>query len=142
MTATEDTSLWGEHTGQVIVDVTAYAAPEDLTSRLLAANTTTGADIGRAWLLRAGATDDLPTLAVGMRGEVGALEWIDAAGGGRFVPADGLNPDWAEYFLWGGIDQGMPPHAELPVQRVLQAVSDFARTRLRPTSVDWIPETV
>ncbi|ONI87981.1 hypothetical protein ALI22I_19705 [Saccharothrix sp. ALI-22-I] len=141
MTATEHPSLWGEQTGQVTVDVTAYATPEDLTRLLLAANPATGAGVGRAWLLRAGVEDDLPTLAVGMRGEVGALEWIDHAGGGRFVPVDGLNPDWAEYFLWGGIDQGMPPRAELPVQRVLEAVSEFVRTGRRPTSVDWVPET-
>nr|WP_274383897.1 Imm1 family immunity protein [Saccharothrix deserti] len=43
--------------------------------------------------------------------------------------------------MWGGIDQGMPPHAELPVQRVLEAVSEFVRTGRRPTSVDSVPET-
>jgi Immunity protein Imm1 len=141
MTATEPTPLQGEQTGQVTVDVTTYATPEDLTRRLLAANPATGASVGRVWSLRAGIEDGLPTLAVGMRGEVGALEWIDHAVGGRFVPVDGLNPNWAEYFVWGGIDQGMPPQAELPVQRVLEAVSEFVRTRWRPTSVDWTPET-
>jgi len=140
MAATEHGTLWGEQTGRVTVDVTTYVTPADLVDRLLAVNTAAGAEVGRVWLLRAGATDDLPALAVGMRGELGALEWIDTADNSRFVPADGLNPDWADYFLWGGLDQGMPPRAELPVQRVLEAVSEFARTCRRPTSVDWVPE--
>jgi len=139
MTETEHTALWGEHTGRVVIDVTAYADPRELTRQLLAVNPPTDAVTGRAWLLKAGGEDELPTLAVGLRGEVGALEWVDATGG-RSVPLDGLNTDWVDYFLWGGIDQGMPAHTELPVQRVLQAVSEFIRTHRQPTCVNWMPE--
>ncbi|WP_420803654.1 Imm1 family immunity protein [Saccharothrix deserti] len=48
---------------------------------------------------------------------------------------DGLNPDWAEYLLWGGVE-GVPPYAELPVQRVLEVVSEFVRAGWRPTCLD------
>ncbi|MBW4718686.1 Imm1 family immunity protein [Saccharothrix obliqua] len=132
--------LWGEQTGRVFVDVTAYDTPDELIALLLAANPANGSQVGRAWFLRAGTEENLPTLTVGMRGEIGAAEWTDLAAGTRFVPADGLNPDWVDYFLWGGIDQGMPPRAELATERILPIVAEFARTRRKPMCVQWIPE--
>ncbi len=47
-------------------------------------------------------------LVVGVRGEVGALEWIDDE---RFVPANGVNPEWATYYTVQLHDNSMPPRA-------------------------------
>ncbi|MFC5054314.1 Imm1 family immunity protein [Saccharothrix xinjiangensis] len=124
------------------VDLQRITDPGQLTAMLAAANVEPGSPAGWVWFLRHGTDPDAPTLAVGMRGDIGALEWIDfdSGGTGRFVPVDGLNQDWAEYSVQGGHDQGMPPGAELPLNRVFTAVEEFARTGQRPTSVHWRPQ--
>lgn len=58
----------------------------------------------------------------------------------RFVPANGVNPEWVTYYTVHLHDNSMPPRAELPLADVLAAVEEYVRTGRRPMCVDWTPE--
>ena len=82
---------------------------------------------------------EAPCLVVGVRGERGALEWIDDE---RLVPANGMKLEWATYYTVHLHDNSMPPHAELPLATVLAAAEEYVRTGQRPTCVEWTSEAV
>lgn len=135
MTITALTSL----TARDEIQIAAIRQPGDLTTVLTTANDQRGSSSGRAWFLVTELDIEAPCLVVGVRGELGALEWIDDE---RFVPANGLNPEWVTYYTVHLHDNSMPPRAELPLADVLAAAEEYVRTRRRPTCVEWIPEAV
>ncbi len=119
------------------IEIAAIRQPGDLTTVLATANDQRGSSSGRVWFL---VTElEAPCLVVGVRGELGALEWIDDE---RFVPSNGVNPEWVTYYTVHLHDNSMPPRAELPLADVLAAAEEYVRTRRRPTCVEWIPEAV
>jgi immunity protein Imm1 of predicted polymorphic toxin system len=96
-------------------------------------------DCGVAWFFQhEPGSEDAPTLALGVRGDTGALMWFDAAS--ALVPADGTNTEHVDYFTAEGHVMVMSPGAELPVAQVQQALREFARTQQRPTCINWTPE--
>lgn len=119
------------------IEVAAIWQPGDLTRALTTANDQRGSSCGRVWFLVTEPDVEAPCLVVGVRGEVGALEWIDDE---RLVPADGLNPQWSPYYTVHLHDNSMPPSAELPLETVLAAAEEYVRTGQRPTCVEWTPE--
>jgi hypothetical protein len=119
------------------IEITAIRQPGDLVRALTTANDQRGSSSGRAWFLVTESDVEAPCLVVGVRGEVGALEWIDDE---RFVPANGLNPQWSAYYTVHLHDNSMPPSAELPLATVLAAAEEYVRTGQRPTCVEWMPE--
>ncbi len=133
MTTTELTSLAARDE----IEIAAIRHPGDLTTVLTIVNDQRGSSSGRVWFLVTKLDVEAPCLVVGVRGEVGALEWIDDE---RFVPANGVNPEWATYYTVHLHDNSMPPHAELPLADVLAAAEEYVRTGRRPTCVEWIPE--
>lgn len=118
-------------------EIAAIRHPGDLTTVLTTVNDQRGSSSGRVWFLVSESDVEAPFLVVGVRGEVGALEWIDNE---RFVPANGVNPEWTTYYTVYLHDNSMPPHAELPLAEVLAAAEEYVRTGRRPTCVDWTPE--
>jgi hypothetical protein len=119
---------------QVEIDISAVRRPEDISRLLADANAARSSSSGRVWFLFGGSADDAPCLAVGVHGEVGALEWIADQ---RFVPANGLNPEWTSYYTVDLDDNAMPPHAELPLDEVVAAAAEFIRTGRRPDMIEW-----
>ncbi|GAA4879950.1 Imm1 family immunity protein [Saccharopolyspora cebuensis] len=85
------------------------------------------------WVVSDG--DDFPVLTVGLRREVGALLWDH--GTTAFRPVDGTNDEDADYFLGNRDHSPFPPRTELPIDLVLTAVREYARTGERPTCVEW-----
>ncbi|MGH3929060.1 MAG: Imm1 family immunity protein [Pseudonocardiaceae bacterium] len=134
MTTTELTSLAARDE----IEIATIRRPGDLTTALTTANDQRGSFSGRVWFLITEPDIEAPCLAVGVRGTVGALEWIDDE---RLVPVDGLNSGWATYYTVHLHDNSMPPHAELPLATVLAAAEEYIRTGRRPTCIDWMPAT-
>ncbi len=134
MTTTELTSLAARDE----IEIAAIQQPGDLTTALTTVNDQRGSSSGRVWFLITEPDIEAPYLVVGVRGEVGALEWIDDE---RFVPANGMNNEWGTYYTVHLHDNSMPPHAELPLATVLAAAEEYVRTGQRPTCVEWTPET-
>ena len=66
------------------LEIAAIQHPGDLTTM----NDQRGSSSGRVWFLVSESDVEAPCLGVGVRVEVGALEWIDNE---RFVPANGVN---------------------------------------------------
>ncbi len=135
MTTTELTTLAARDE----IEIAAIRRPGDLTTVLTTANEQRGSSSGRVWFLVSATDVEAPCLVVGVRGEVGALEWIDVE---RFVPANGVNAEWVTYYTAHLHDNSMPPRAELPLADVLAAAEEYVRTSRRPTCVEWIPEAV
>lgn len=126
--------------GRDHLDVTGYAESALLLDALREANAHSGdpAKGGLVWHFQLGADDSVPTLAVGVRGEVGALVWYEGAD--QFVPVNGMNRDWAGYWTWSGHESPMPPCAEVPVDEVYAVLDELVRTRRRPMCVTWRSE--
>ncbi|HEY3754356.1 MAG TPA: Imm1 family immunity protein [Pseudonocardiaceae bacterium] len=122
---------------QVEIDISAIGQPEDIGRLLTDANAARSSASGRVWFLFDGAGMDAPCLAVGVRGEVGALEWIADQ---RLVPAHGRNAEWASYYTADVHDNAMPPHSELPLAEVIATAAEFVRTCRRPDTIEWQPE--
>ncbi len=118
------------------IEIAAIRQPGDLPTVLATVNDQRGSSSGRVWFLVTEPDVEAPCLVVGVRGELGALEWIDDE---RFVPANGVNPGWVTYYTAHLHDNSMPPRAELPLADVL-AAEEYVRTGRRPTCVDWTPE--
>ncbi|MGP4016850.1 Imm1 family immunity protein [Saccharopolyspora sp. 5N708] len=95
-------------------------------------------ECGVAWFFQHEPGEDASALALGVRGEIGALMWFDATS--ALIPADGTNTEYVDYFTAGGHTMVMTPGAELPITRVLEALREFAHTRQRPTCIEWAPE--
>jgi hypothetical protein len=72
------------------IEIAAFQQPGNLTTLLTTANDQRGSYSGRVWFLITEPDVEAPCLVVGVRGEVGALEWIDDE---RFVPANGMNAE-------------------------------------------------
>ncbi|HEX5405447.1 MAG TPA: Imm1 family immunity protein [Pseudonocardiaceae bacterium] len=121
---------------QVEIDISALGRPEDIDRLLTDANSARLSASGRVWFLFGRAGDDAPCLVVGVRGAVGALEWIADQ---RFVPAHGVNTDWVSYYTVDMHDNEMPPRSELPLAEVIAAATEFARTSRRPDTIEWQP---
>jgi hypothetical protein len=119
------------------IEIAAIQQPGDLTTALATANDQRGSSSGRVWFLVTELDVEAPCLVVGVRGEWGALEWIENE---RFVPANGVNPEWVTYYTVHLHDNSMPPRAELPLADVLAAAEEYVRTGRRPICVDWTPE--
>jgi hypothetical protein len=122
---------------QVEIDISAIGRPEDIGRLLTDANDARSTASGRVWFLFSGTGEDAPCLAVGVRGDVGALEWI---AGERLVPAHGVNTEWASYYTVDVHDNAMPPHSEVPLAEVIAAAAEFVRTGCRPDTIEWQPE--
>lgn len=120
------------------IEIATIRQPGDLTTALTSANDQCGSFSGRVWFLVTEPDVEAPCLAVGVRGAMGALEWIDEE---RLVPVGGLNSEWATYYTVHLHDNSMPPHAELPLAAVLAAAEEYIRTGQRPTCINWMPAT-
>lgn len=97
-----------------------------------------GTDGGFVWAFeREPGEGNAPELHAGVRGPMGALEWIE--GNAVFIPVDGLNTDWVSYVTWFWHDRSVEPGAEVPIERVYAAVAEFARTGRRPACITWKP---
>lgn len=83
--------------------------------------------------------DEVDTLCVGIRGEVGTLLWYDESG--TYAPTGGEYTHWTEYYTWHGHDHSVFPNADgvdLPISAVYAALREFAHSGRRPTGVQWI----
>jgi Immunity protein Imm1 len=80
------------------------------------------------------------SLGVGVRGEIGALHWATNTGP-SLVPAGGRNEEHVMYRMGGLHESYMPPHTEIPVDKVYEALSEFLTTRQLPTCIEWVPAT-
>ncbi|HEV3362062.1 MAG TPA: Imm1 family immunity protein [Pseudonocardiaceae bacterium] len=126
-------------TGNDHLDITDHHEPGPLLAALREVNGQSGADRtgGFMWLFRLGSSDDDPTLAVGVRGEIGALAWY--LGNDELVPANGLNDDDADrYWTWFGHEFPLPRRSELPIDLVYRALAEWIGTHRRPTCVAWV----
>lgn len=123
------------------IEIAAIQQPGDLTTALATANDQRGSSSGRVWFLVTELDVEAPCLVAvsgcWCPGEWGALEWIE---NGRFVPANGVNPEWVTCYTVHLHDNSMPPRAELPLADVLAAVEEYVRAGRRPMCVDWTPE--
>lgn len=94
---------------------------------------------GFCWFFSAEPDDwEADSLVVGVRGNVGALEWFTPRQG--YVPADGLNQEHIEYYTYDTHVMVLPPGAEIPIGTMCDALREYARTGQRPTCVEWVPE--
>lgn len=117
---------------------------EDVISELGAVSSTLSRSdpAGFAWVFpvreTTGPFDEVDTLCVGIRGEVGTLLWYDESG--AFAPTGGEYTHWAEYTTWHGHDHSIFPNADgidLPISTVFAALREFAHSGRRPTCVEW-----
>ena len=124
--------------GRDQLDVSAYRDPGPILALLRAANQDRSERHvgGCVWLFQLGDGSDDPCLALGVRGEVGALVWY--AKPGRFVPSGGMNAEYVDYWTWFGHESPMRPGAEVPIGQVCGALEELIRTHRRPTCVDWV----
>lgn len=127
------------------INVAYLTAHADLVGTLRTANDSYGSQGAPCWFLfsevNSRSVDECAALTVGVRGSMGALLWQDEEAwlpDDGDVPANGLNADYVDYFSGGRHHNPMPPHTELPVEQVLEAVTEFARTGERPTCVEWV----
>lgn len=79
--------------------------------------------------------EDVPSLAVGMRRDRGALLWCEQDD--KFVPVTGTNSGHADYFTWDSHHFCFSPGGEEPIDVVHEAVREYVRTTQRPTCVEW-----
>lgn len=87
-----------------------------------------------ATVVRAG--DEGPALFMGLKGHVGALQYIEP-GAGYFSKGDGSSDGEPLKYDWQSNIFGYPPNAKVPVAVVRAAVHEFARTGARPTGIEW-----
>lgn len=120
------------------LDITVYSDPTELLARLREANDYRAdtPDDGFVWEFRLGPSDDDPALLLGIRGEIGALVWYGKQD--KFVPAGGLNTDYANYWTWFGHEAPMRPGSEVPIEQVYAALDELIRTHQRPACIDWV----
>ncbi|MGW4486608.1 Imm1 family immunity protein [Amycolatopsis sp. NPDC004368] len=114
-------------------DVTSVPA-ETLLAALRAA-VPPSATAGVVWWIYAGQGPGLPHLVAGLRGDRGTLVWQE--NGTTHLPADGSGTAAADYFSLQGSHFPQPPGSDVPAELVLQAVEEFAKTRVRPECVAW-----
>jgi hypothetical protein len=119
------------------LDVSSFGDPAPVLTLLRKANQCRGNRniSGYVWLFKTGDGSGDPCLAVGVRGEVGALVWY--AKSGRLVPADGMNRDYVDYSTWFGHESPMRPGAEVPIDQVYAALDELIRTHQRPKCLRW-----
>ncbi|MFI0469693.1 Imm1 family immunity protein [Saccharopolyspora sp. 5N102] len=91
-------------------------------------------EAGLAWFFQHEPGSAAPTLTLGVRGTTGALMWFHAKT--ALVPSEGTNTEYVDYFTVDGHMMVMSPRAELPIERVQEALREFARSQQRPTCVD------
>lgn len=123
--------------GRDHLDITPYRDPAPVLASLRDANQDrVDRDAGGCvWLFQLGDGAGDPCLALGVRGDVGALVWY--ARPGRFVPANGMNGEYVDYWTWFGDESPMRPGAEVPIDQVYAAMDELIRTHRRPTCVAW-----
>jgi hypothetical protein len=123
--------------GREQLDVSSYRDPAPVLALLREANQDrVDRHVGGCvWLFQLGDESTDPCLAVGVRGNVGALVWY--ARPGRFVPGNGMNGEYIDYWTWTGHESPMRPGAEVPIDQVYEAVDELIRTHQRPTCVAW-----
>lgn len=116
---------------------------EEVIAELRSVGRQTSSDdpFGFAWIFPKHRSFDIfqhvDQLHVGVRGDVGTLYWSGESG--SFVPTGGGYSHWVEYFT-GGYENGVFLNAdgvELPLDAVLDAVREYARTFQRPECVNW-----
>lgn len=123
-------------TDLVEVDIRAFAdAPHTLVDMLAEANGRRRGSAGQVWFL-IDSTSAETCLVVGVRGELGALEWIDDQHR-RHRPAHGTNVQPAPYFTVDQDDNSMPAGSEISLSEALVAAEEFVRTGSRPTVLQW-----
>lgn len=115
-------------------DVAALPEGWDLADELQRVNREYGATGAPCWFLYSGS--EFPGLTVGLRGAVGAVQWV--ARDAVLVPANGSGSR-VDYFAGGVHHETFPPGAELPVAEALTAVVEYVRTGQRPRCIEWVP---
>ncbi|HEX3784003.1 MAG TPA: Imm1 family immunity protein [Pseudonocardiaceae bacterium] len=123
--------------GRDHMDITDYHDPAVLVALLREANErpADAPEGGFVWLFRLGTNSGDPTLALGARGEIGALAWYEDKD--EFVPVNGLNEEDADcYWTWFGHEAPMPPRSEVPIEQVTAALDELIRTHRRPTCLE------
>ncbi len=90
-------------------------------------------DAGIVWWLYAGERPG--RMVAGVRGAVGVLTWSDPTD--SYLPENGVNSEYVDYFTWGGHHFTQRPGAEVPIELVCRAVTEYVDTQDRPTCVTW-----
>ncbi|GLZ38336.1 Imm1 family immunity protein [Actinokineospora sp. NBRC 105648] len=125
-------------TDRAYIDLESLPAGVDLVREVRSLNEA-GVEVPWMWVITEQAFDihskTQVMFVVGVNNAVGVLHW-DAARRGD-VPKTGTNPEWIGYFLAGSHESPVPPHAEVPIDLVYQALAEFLTTRTRPTCVQW-----
>jgi hypothetical protein len=123
--------------GRDHLDITDLREAGPILAALREVNDEPAAAGGFVWFFPLGSSDADPTLAVGVRGEIGALTWYVADR--TLVPVGGLNEDDADcYWTWFGHEFPMQPRSEVPIDMAYQALAEWISTHERPTCVDWM----
>lgn len=114
-------------------DVAELSGDFDLVAELRRVNEQHGRQGAPCWFLYH--REEFPGLTVGVHGDRGALYWDDLDT--PATPVHGTNAEHVDYFTGGVHHYTFPPSAELPLEHVLAAVTEFVRTGQRPTCVEW-----
>jgi hypothetical protein len=98
-----------------------------------------------AWVFVSGTAGVNPAheaaLTVGVRGQVGALRWSTGSDI-SLVPDAGVNTHPVVYRLAGRREWPLPPGAEVAVEIVYRALTQFVNTRGLPECLNWRPAPV
>ncbi|HEX3790330.1 MAG TPA: Imm1 family immunity protein [Pseudonocardiaceae bacterium] len=98
-----------------------------------------------AWVFVSGTAGVNPAheaaLTVGVRGQIGALRWSTGSGI-TLVPQAGVNTHPVVYRLAGRQERLLPPGAEVGVEVVYRALTEFVNTRGLPECLGWRPAPV
>ncbi|MGM1058942.1 Imm1 family immunity protein [Saccharothrix sp. Mg75] len=127
---------------QTEIDVSDLGSPTELMTMLMAANMRLVNDTGRIWFLSH--RRDSSRLAIGLRGEFGALEWTRAGESTPKVPADGLNTKPVRYYTVVLAPHWLAPGAEIPVDRAVEIAGRFVDSGDLSTAQLWtsVPQHV
>ncbi|HEX7660138.1 MAG TPA: Imm1 family immunity protein [Pseudonocardiaceae bacterium] len=120
------------------IKINAMPADVDLVQRIRDLNSM-GPEIPWMWSLSLDTEATGPNrveFGVGVYGAIGALHWASNAGD-DLVPVCGTSTHSVLYYLAGMYDSEMPPGAEVPVETVYRAATEFLTTHQRPTCVRW-----
>lgn len=77
------------------------------------------------------------SLMVGLRGDVGVLNFVDFNGGGASASKGDTNGMATPAYFYCEEWTGIPDDAEIPVELVRQAAREFLATGERPGCVGW-----
>ena len=112
---------------------------QDLTAAVRTLNGSGERTIPWCWTVDSGPLDPLSeegrTLTFGVNGTMGGLSF--ATSEHVYVPVEGTNGDWAEYFTAGSHSTFLPPRAEVRVELVYAALEEFLDSAAMPTCVTW-----